>query len=260
MALGNGSNQNDNKIEAREAITRLRFYNPNSTVDPSTYQIKYLFGMMKLVFSPMLKNSTPDNARYDYDNSGVIYINHMDALILIKEIETFLQDPMAYNNVGCVNNSGSLLSISNGTEFGITQPLMFLRKIDENGDIVYTYAYEFVGDKYAIRNFDKNTKEYDKVFYGMAELEMFKITLEEYVKASTNAIAYSINDLNRYADNGAYNDRKAICEKLGIEKKQYGNKPHNGSSGRGIFDNPGRNNSSENTSSDDVEADLQSLL
>lgn len=260
MALGTQNNQNDKKVECREGLTRIRFYNPNSSVDPSTYQIKYLFGMMKLVFSPMLNNATPDNARYDYENSGTIYINHMDALILIKEIELFLQDPTAYHNVGCVNNSGSLLSISNGVEFGITQPIMVLRKIDENGDIVYTYAYEFVGDYFAVRNFDKDSKNYDKFFYGMAELEMLKITLEEYVKATTNAIAYSINDLNRYADQGAYNDRKAICEKLGIEKRTGNNRQSNGGqSGRSLLNNQGRQ-TNNNDDSDGVIDDLQSLL
>lgn len=260
MALGNNNNQNnDKKVEAREGITRIRFYNPNSTVDPSTYQVKYLFGMMKLVFSPMQANSDPNNARYDYENSGIIYINHMDALILVKEIETFLQDPSLYQNVGCVNNSGSLLSISNGTEFGITTPLMVLRKIDDNGEIIYTYAYEFGTEYYGIRNFNKDTKEYDKFFYATAELEMLKITLEEYIKSSTNAIAYSINDLNRYQDQGEYNDRKAIMEKLGIEKKNN-RQGNSGQTGRTL--NGSGNNYSTNTqqSNDDVYEDLESLL
>lgn len=262
MALGNQNNQNDNKIEAREAITRLRFFNPNSTVDPSTYQIKYLFGMMKLVFSPLMKGATPESPKYDYENSGTVYINHMDALILMNEIDLFLQDPSAYFNVGCVNNSGSLLSISNGTEFGITNPCLVLRKIDNNGDIVYTYVYEFVGDYYAVRNFDKDTKEYDKFFYATAELQMLKITLDQYIKGATNALAYSINDLNRYADNAAYNDRRAICEKLGIEK-QYNKSSRNSGGGRGMFDKPGRNESSQqpnNNGGEDVIEDLESLL
>ena len=258
MALGDSTNQNKQTVEAREGLTRIRFYNPNSSVDPSTLQITYLFGMMCLKFSPMMKDATPDNPRYDYQAGGKVFITHMDALVLMHEIELFEANPSAYTNLGCVNNSGSLLSISNGVEFGITSPCMVLRKIDEKGDIVYTYVYELNNDRYSIRNFDEKTKEYDKFFYGMLELEMLKITLDEYVKATTNAIAYSLNDLNRFQDQSNYNRISQIHEKLGIEKPQRnGNNNHGG---KGMFDsNPGRNS---NTSSnvDDVEMDIESLL
>lgn len=259
MALGDNTNQNNNKIEAREAYSRVRFYNPNSSVDPCSFQINYLFGMMVGVFAPKTPDSQPESARYDYKNAGKIFINHMDALVLMHEVDLFLQDPMAYNNVGCVNNSGSLLSISNGVEFGITSPCLVLRKLDENGDIVYTYVYEFIGNRYSIRNFDADSKEYDKVYYALAELQMFRIALEEYVKASTNAMAYSMNDLNRYADNNNYERIQQIHDKLGIEKPNSKGGNNGGSTGgRAMFDNnPGRNTEPNTMSSVD---DIKGLL
>ena len=255
MSLGDNTNQNKKQPEAREGITRLRFYNPNSSVDPSTYQVSYLFGMLVLKFSPMLNNSTPDNPKYDYENSGKIYLNHMDALIMLHEIETFLQDPTTYYNLSCVTNSGSMLTISNGSEFGTTNPCLVLRKFDDKGDIIYTYLYEFNSDRYSIRNFDKNTNEYDKIFNAKIEIEMLKITLEEYVKATTNAVAYSINDLNRYQDSANYNRMQQICTALGIEKSNGGN--HRGSNA--AFNGAGRNYSnSENEMSS--ASDIEDLL
>lgn len=259
MALGDNTNQNKNELKERECLTRQRFYNAYSAVDPSTLQITYLFGMMQVKIAPLAKTATPEAPKYDYENQGKIFINHMDALKLSYEIGKFLADNTMYNNVGIVNNGGSLISISNGIEFGVTSPCLIIRKIGDDGEIVYTYVYEFNANSYAIRNFDEETKEYDKYFYGLVELEMFKITLDEYVKAMTAAMAYSINDTNRYDIARADARISAIHEKLGIEKPSN-NRGGNGGGARTLFDsNPGRQSNTDVNQMSSVE-DIKGLL
>lgn len=226
------NNNDQNKKQEKEYYSPFKLYHAESVVDQSTMQISYWNQMMKIIFAPLLPNSTPDSPKYDYDNKGVVCINHVQAYMLAQEIATLLQDQELYRNVGIVNtNNGNLLCVSNGVEYGVTTPCLVLRKIGDNGEIVYAYIYQFRDDKYSVRNFDETTKEYDKNFFPTVELELFRDTLIEYYKSMSGALAYSVVDMMKYDTSRVNTKLDSIAEKLGIE---YGSKrQYNGNSNAG---------------------------
>jgi len=168
----------------------------------------------------------------------------------LNEILKFQENPELYNNLG-VDIKGGLVSISNGKEFGVLNPCLVIRKVNETtGAVESSYVYEFKTKfHYGIRNFDEKTSEFDIVYYENIELDQLKTLLEQYYTAMTYATAYSVIDSSKFENSRVNTKLGLIAAKLGVEFK--GGKGSE-SSGKSFFNNskPSEKNFSSGTVDD----------
>lgn len=253
MSLGdfsNNSNYNNNKKQYSPRVySQYKMSNTESNVDATSLSPSFWNNLLVLSISP--KKDTKDGSiAFDHDNAATIYLSHTKARLLYDEICVFQQNPDMYSNVGVSSGSG-LITLSNGKEYGVNCPLLIISKINaETGEIESSYAYQFKEDyHYTIRNFDKNTSEFDKIYNNSVEIEQLKTLLVEYYKAMTGAYAYSVIDNMKY-DISRINTKLDSCaEKLGVE---YKSKSSNNRSSGSMFDKK-EGRSFNQSSLDDIE-------
>jgi hypothetical protein len=219
MSNYNTYNNNKKANEPFDPITYsdYRVSNAESAIDATCITYSYWKNLLKIGIYPK-KSTNGDVNTFDMDNGIAIYLNHSKATILANEIRKFLSDPVTFNGSG-VNSGTGIITISNGSEFGVDAPCIVIRKIDETGNVVSSYAYEFKRDYYfSIRNytgnknFNRETEE-----YRYAEINDLITLLEEYAKAMTHAIAHSVITQNRYNQDRLQTRINSIAEKLGVE-------------------------------------------
>lgn len=238
MALGN--NYDNNKKDFQPTVYSPYRMSNVEGIDPSALGFSFWAGLLKISIAPVIKSNN-DTPSFDYKNAGTAYITHTKAKIFADEIDKFMASPDTYNNVG-VDTKGGLISLSNGKEFGISNPCLVIRKVNEtSGDVDATYVYEFKTAYHnSIRNFDEKSKKFDAYLYKNLEIEQLKIILEQYYTHMTYAAAYSVVDSSKFENSRVNTKIGLIAEKLGVEFK--GSKDGGGSSNKSFFNN----NSSSN--------------
>ena len=229
MAFGTVYNNNQgNKANNDPGVTvysNYRMNNAESTIDPSCITFRFWKSSLCVSIYPK-KQTGNDEVSFDMDNGITIYLSHVKARILKNEIEKFLSDPVTYGSVG-VPSGQAIITISNGAEFGKNVPVICIRKVSEDGTVAASFAYECKTDYYSsIRNYNDSKKTFDQVFedYKNIELEQFITVLDEYVKASTNAVAFSLMDQRRFSYDRMDRKIDSIAAALGVDTaKSYAN-------------------------------------
>lgn len=230
MSLGdfsNNSNYNNNKKQySPRVFSQYKMSNIESTVDATSLNPWFWNNMLVLGISP--KKETKDGSiAFDHENAATIYLSHTKARLFYEEICKFQMNPDEYSNLG-VSSGAGLIRISNGKEYGVNCPLIIISKISaETGAVESTYAYQIKQDyHYTVRNFDKDTSDFDKVYYNDIEIEQLKTLLITYYESMSGAFAYSVIDNLKY-DMSRINTKLDSCaEKLGVEyKSSKSNKP-----------------------------------
>ena len=250
MSLGNTYNNNQgNKNDPNVTVySNYRMNNAESLIDATCLTFRYWKQSLCIGIFPRKQTGNENDVAFDMDNGITIYLSHTKARILKAELENFLRDPITYNGSG-VPSGQAVITISNGLEYGKNTPVLTIRKVDENGNVNSAFAYEFKTDfHFSIRNYDGRnfTSVYDD--YKNLEIEQMITVLEEYIKASTNAVAFSVKDQYKFADARNTNAINAIAEKLGVELRSSNNgaRRFNNSS---YFNNASNNNSNSGYSS-----------
>lgn len=235
MALGNmnknynsGNQDNNKKIYDPTVYSPVQFKNPLG-VDPSMLSFSYWRSLLKISISPKLDPRPGDTYdTYDHENGISIHINHMKARILYNEINEFLKGKL--NSVGIPSGASGLITISNGLEFGISSPVLVIRKMDEDGKITSSYAYQFNANDYykSIRNFDEKSLDYEEVPCPNIELLVFQDLLKNYYEAANYATAYTVIDSLKF-------DNSRINTKLGLLLDNAGIKKQDKNGGKSFF-------------------------
>jgi|GEM_PF-1624294 len=249
MALGTYSNKSSQKKNySPETYSQVRFFNPDSKVDPSAMSFSYWRGLMKISLSP-IKVAQGSSPEIDRDNVTEIYLSPIKALLFLLYVEAFKKDPSLYANSGVTTNKG-IIYITNGkSEFNMTEDTAFIvvKLVDESGNVTSSIAYEFGKSGYfGITDYNGGTnfqKNYD--YADTIELDMFIKTLASYVSSANNAIAGSVAEAMHYDINSIKSKLTSIQESLGIEtNKSYGNAPKSNASS--FWNNNGSSSSSLN--------------
>lgn len=254
MSLGNtyNNNQNNSKTPAVSVYSNYRMNNAESKIDATCITFRYWSNTLCISIFPR-KNTGNDEIAFDMDNGITIYLSHTKARIFKHELEMFLRDPVTYNSVG-VPSGQSVITISNGIEYGKDNPVITIRKINETGDVIASFAYEIKRNyHFSIRNYNDREKRYDTCYddYQNIEIEQLITLLDEYVKASTNAVAFSVVDQQqRYSLNRMENKIDAIASELGVEVNR------NGSGKRKYSSSTFFNNNSNSSSSGDYSSNV----
>jgi len=221
-----------------------RMNNAESAIDPTCLTFRFWKNNLCIGIFPR-KNTGGDEVQFDMDNGITIYLSHTKARILADELKKYLQNPVAYNGAG-VPSGQAAISISNGAEYGKNADVLTIRKVNDNGEVAASFAYEFKRDyHFSIRGYigESFTKVYED--YQKIEIEQVITVLEEYYKAITNAVAFTVMDQRKFSAARTENKIDSIAAALGVEtnrssggQRRYNNNSYfNGNNG-------GSNNSS----------------
>ena len=244
MSLGNtyNNNQGSKNDSSITVYSNYRMNNAESLIDQTCLTFRFWRQNLCIGIFPR-KQTGSDEVAFDMDNGITIYLSHTKARILKNELENFLRDPIAYNGSG-VPSGQAAITISNGLEYGKNTPVLTIRKVDgETGNILSAFAYEFKSNfHYSIRHYDGKNFDTEYEDYKNIEIQQMITVLEEYIKASTNAIAFTVRDQSKFTDNRTFNTLNAIAEKLGVELRS-------GSNGAKRFNNSSYFNSNSNNNS-----------
>lgn len=235
MALGSDNNyqSNSGKTKYREPEV-YSCYNMSNVegVDPSALSFSFFRNLLKVSIAPKIANPTGDKM-WDHDNATIIYLTHTKARMLREEIDKVLSGEKF--NGGVNSGTDGLISFSDGKEIGSNYYCLIIRKIDENGNISSTYAYEFKSEyHYGISNFDSSNSTHDKDYFDNLEIEQFKCLLEDYYRSMTNALAYTVVNNLRFDMSRINTKLTDIAEANGIT---YNNRAGNGNNRSSFFNN-----------------------
>lgn len=257
MAFNNNNynNNNKNKNTEREVFSDIKYYNPESEVDPGMLSISFWNGLMKISISPVDKSTLNSSTqRYDHDNGGVIYIRPIEAYMLSMEIDKIF-DGVEITTTSVLNTKkDAILSFGFGTEYGISSLCLSIKQIDAEGNVLSTYVYKFRQDHSAIRDFNHETKEFNKFMYTDAEALSFRNTLYDFYRNMNGAAAYGVIHYNRFDTSRINTKLNLVAEKLGIQMGKSEN--GNGYNRSSVFDkSPERETHFETVNPDEFDLD-----
>lgn len=245
MSLGStyNNNQGSNKNDPNVTVySNYRMNNAESLIDQTCLTFRYWKQSLCIGIFPR-KQTSGDEVAFDMDNGITIYLNHTKARILKAEIENFLKDPVKYNGSG-VSSGQAAITISNGLEYGKNTPVITIRKVNsDTGEVTSAFAYEFKTDfHFSIRNYTGNNFTTVHDDYKYIEILQMITLLDEYAKASTNAIAFTVRDQFKYVESRTFASLNSIAEKLGIETRSNNGSNNRRYSNNSYFNNSGANN------------------
>lgn len=217
MAFGNYNNNKKQGPYDPTVYSPYKFNNARSTVDQTQLSIQFWNNSLRILIAPKNADSPEDQPTFDIKNSISVYLNHAKARMLYDVLKNFMANPEEYDNTGVVAGS-SFISFTTGKDFGSKFPLVIIRKVDESGNITSSFAYEVKGDyHFAVKGFTEKSKEYDKIFYPSLELDSLLTVLDEFVKAESRAMAYSVLDAFKFDQYRTSIKINRIGEKLGLD-------------------------------------------
>ena len=190
MALNNNGN---GRGEYNPTVySKIYFNNRESDTDKTRLEFSYWNSMLKISILPYI----PGSDEIDRKSGIALHLSVPKAYQLLKEIEAFEEDRKNGVNTNFfygVNTPKGLIGIGTGEQIGNPNAILFtIRRIDENGETISSYAYQIKQDGYyyGVRNFDPSLKTFERSFYDNLEIEMIKKHLSNYVDAMTMANGY----------------------------------------------------------------------
>ena len=232
MALGDGGNfstnkDNNNKNYDPTVYVATRFRNPEADTYPSELSFSYWSNMLKMTISPKMESNPGDTyAMYDHNsqNNISILLNPIKAKIFHDEIIEMMNSE-GIDSVGVVSGQNGIVTLSNGKEFGVDGYMLVMRKLDENGNTVSSYSYQFNKPEYyfSVRDFNEQTHDYTRTPHERVEIDFLLNTLEQFYLSQNYAVAYTVVNSLKYDASRTKTKLDLIMDKLGIEKYDKSN-------------------------------------
>jgi len=226
MAFNSYNQNNNDKRPTVNTYTPISFTNQDSKIMDTRLSISYFNKLMCITIAARTNAGSSDFATYDTDNPVSIYISYSKAKILHDAILNMLSKPNEIHNV-CVELKNGLLKISDGVEYGSSNPCIAILYAKDNAG-VNEIIYETKSDMYyAAYNYDN--EQYSSMPFPKFEIETFAMILEQYYIASSYAYAAMNREANMYASKFTSDILKGIAGKVGYQ--------YSSSSGSGNFNN-----------------------
>lgn len=208
------SYNNNDKGPTCTTYSGISFSNPESSIGQTKISISYFNKVMKIAIAARNNgNSNNDFATYDNDNAVSVYVSNIKAKILYELIQRLKNDPDTHNV--CVELKNGLIKISDGSEYGSSTPCISISYASEDGNVHEIVYQTKAGFHTGAANY--NNGKYENVVFDDIELDTFAMTLDEYYKASSYAVAASIWEANMYRHEYEINLIKSIAEKCGVQ-------------------------------------------
>ena len=221
MAFGNYNNNKDN-APTNTTYSPITFANPESSVSQTRFSISYFNRVMKISIAQRNNSgSNNDYATYDTDNQVNVYLSATKAKML-HDLILLMQQDDAIHNV-CVELNSGLLMVSDGHEFGARNTCFIIQYASEDGHVnqaIYECKSGFLKGAY---NYNPENNTFQTKNFDNIELDTFIMTLDEYYKASSYAIAASIMEASMYKRHATNDLLNAIAEKVGAKGNRGGN-------------------------------------
>ena len=221
MAFGNNYNNND-RGPVNITYSAIGFSNPNGVAAQSKLNISYYNKLLKIGIAK--KNPSNNNGydTYDNDNQAVTYISTTKARILselITKLKKNENDDLF--NVSIEVKNG-VVRVADGIEFGCDAYFIVINSVDDTGEVNTALYYTKKVYHKGIENYSIETNEYNEEYFDI-ELDAFQSVLDEYVKASTYAVAASIMEASMYKRNALSDVIYNIGRKAGVVSDNNGN-------------------------------------
>jgi len=208
MSFGNRNNVDNGP--SNNTFSAINFSHGDSVVDATRFTVSYFNKLMKISIAKKI-GQNGDISTFDNDHQTVVYVSNTKAKML-HDLMVEMRDGGKMMNV-CIELKNGLLKISNGTEFGSDTPCFSILTTDNSGnveEIVYQTKADFYQAAYDYKNGKFSTKQFDNM-----EFDTFLMTLDEYWKASSYALAATVMEASMYKRDGQYRMIKAIADKIG---------------------------------------------
>ena len=222
MSLGtyNSNTNNKKKDFSPTTYSPVKFFNSESSVDPSSLNFAFWKSLLRISITPM------------------------KAKLFLQYANDFRKDPNKFTNVGVGTNKGIIYLTSGKNEFGVDSLFVIIKIIDfEHNEILSCAAYEFNRNIFGITDYTEGTSFNQNYDYAQfIEFDMFLDVISSYVSSVNYAIAASVVDNNKYDVSRLSTKITSIQEKLGIDFKKSSGSVNNSS----YWNNNGNKNSSAN--------------
>ena len=238
---------NQQQTQNTPSVYGYSFYNKDSTIDKTMLSFNMWKTTIRMSIYPLIESENDDQIKYDRKGGISIYLTPYKARMFAELIRRFKEDPTKYSGKG-VPSGQALVSIESpkvtpGYKNPNANPLIVIRKVNIEGGLEASYAYEINNDYYSvIDKYNQNTGEFVKdsnEFVGM-ELDLIIGQLNSYCEAMNNSIAFAVNEQT-------FLHLDKIANKLGVELlSTYSSSYKNGSY---FTSNNGTQSSSDSSSS-----------
>lgn len=211
------SYMNQQQNQNTPSVYGYSFYNKDSTIDKTMLSFNMWKTTIRMSIYPLIESENDDQIKYDRKGGISIYLTPFKAHMFAELIRRFKENPEKYSGKG-VPSGQALVSIESpkytqGYKNPNANPLIVIRKVNLDGALEASYAYEINNDYYAvINNYDQNTGEFVKdtnEFIGI-ELDLIANQLESYCEAMNNTVAFAVNEQT-------FLHLDKIANKLGVE-------------------------------------------
>lgn len=190
-------------------------FNKESTIDKTALTTSMWKTTIKLSIMPLIETSD-DSIQYDKKNAATIYLTPVKAHMLAIMLREFVNDPDKIDGKGIPSNN-KLITIHRATTFRDTvdpeSVCVRILEVNKEGAIVSSNIYEFNRSTYGvIDEFKPETGEFkqDTTKFSNLEIEQLCTQLDEYHRAMTNAVAFTVAD-------ALYPTMTKLAEKLGVD-------------------------------------------
>lgn len=194
-------------------------FNKDSIVDKTMLAFSMWRSTIKIGIYPLI-DSEDDQIKYDKKNGLAVFLTPIKALTFAQILKDFIADPKS-NHARGVPAGTNLITIEDPTRpTGFNKPnanpVIVIRKVNENGSMESSYAYEIKNDpNFSVKDFNEKTGAFmhDGENFKTIELNLIAMQLEEYAKAMTNAQSFAVVDT-------LYPVLDKIASKLGVDISQ----------------------------------------
>lgn len=194
-------------------------FNKDSIVDKTMLAFSMWRSTIKIGIYPLI-DSEDDQIKYDKKNGLAVFLTPIKALTFAQILKDFIADPKA-NHARGVPAGTNLITIEDPTRANSfnkpnANPVIVIRKVNENGSMESSYAYEIKSDpNFSVKDFNEKTGSFvhDGENFKTIELSFIALQLEEYAKAMTNSQAFAVVDT-------LYPVLDKIASKLGVDISQ----------------------------------------
>ena len=206
-------NNNDKSLSVT-TYSNISFSNPESNLGQTKISISYFNKIMKISIASRNNNgSNNEFATYDNDNAVSVYVSNIKARILYLLIQKLMNEPDTHNV--CLELKNGLIKVSDGSEYGSSSYCISISYAAEDGS-VHEVVYE-TKKNFHTGAFNYSNGSYENISYDDIELDTFMMTLDEYYRASSYAVAATVRESNMYAREYEVNLIKSIAEKCGVQ-------------------------------------------
>lgn len=217
MSFDNYNKGNINKTDS--VNTRGIQFKNSKGFEVSSLVLQYWDDKLNVILHPQLANPTEKQV-YDYEKKIMVTLRPDKAKALLKASELILDKAIKENKETsiAVRLSGTNMLVLSTVlhENSLFVVLTVCRDLNpETRKPSQRYSYTFIKDEEVIEGYDPKSGSFENVVEIQSEYDVFKTSLEEYIKVSCQAQVHSDRFYDKFYRNGLMDKVTKIGNKVG---------------------------------------------